>query len=200
MFNILFPSIFFSADGDYETVWQEHCQDKETLGEYAEAMKSLATEFWTKRPETRIHWCRSTCQEYFLGGGLEKSLAKDARRKHYSRQQRDSECTTESEESEAKEVSEVEAPTVSSTELAAATASNDFSDSSSNGHPTPSSEPELIFASPEQSLDERRKQVYERYPLPTYIAMWVFSSKVRLLYSSLLSLSAIPLSKAEYGC
>ena len=44
-------------------------------------MHRLATEIWTKHPETRIDWCRTVCGEYFLGGGLQKVFEKEERRK-----------------------------------------------------------------------------------------------------------------------
>ena len=46
-------------------------------------MRRLATDIWTKKPETRIHWCRNVCLDYFLNGGLEKLRQKDERRLAY---------------------------------------------------------------------------------------------------------------------
>ncbi|XP_069141999.1 S-adenosylmethionine sensor upstream of mTORC1-like isoform X2 [Argopecten irradians] len=65
---------------DFEQIWKEHCGDTETLRQYADAMHHLATDHWTKLPETRIDWCRKTILEYFHGGGLKKALDKVSRR------------------------------------------------------------------------------------------------------------------------
>ncbi|ELT89514.1 hypothetical protein CAPTEDRAFT_172681 [Capitella teleta] len=164
--------------GDYESVWQAHCQDKALLGEYADAMRSLATEFWSKRPETRIDWCRSTCVEYFHGGGLQKALAKDARRNLFRHQQEEN-----SEDSEPKDM------TLDFSEMAAASAAAssptaELSDSSGSYSQTTlsSSEPDLMFGSPEASLEDRRRKIYERYPAPLYSSISVpFEGPIRLL-------------------
>lgn len=65
--------------GDFDKIWREHCEDERTLSEYANAMKNLADNHWTKKceGEGRIDWCRSVCQEYFLGGGMKKMMEKD---------------------------------------------------------------------------------------------------------------------------
>ncbi|KAI4880696.1 hypothetical protein NFI96_018428 [Prochilodus magdalenae] len=65
--------------GDFEKIWREHCEDEQTLSEYAFAMKSLADNHWAKKceGEGRIEWCRSVCQEYFMDGGMRKVLEKD---------------------------------------------------------------------------------------------------------------------------
>ncbi|KAL2094063.1 hypothetical protein ACEWY4_011375 [Coilia grayii] len=65
--------------GDFDKIWREHCEDERTLSEYAEAMKNLADNYWTKNceGEVRIEWCRSICQEYFFAGGMKKMLEKD---------------------------------------------------------------------------------------------------------------------------
>ncbi|MBN3298366.1 SAMTR protein, partial [Amia calva] len=65
--------------GDFDKIWREHCEDEETLSEYAEAMKNLADNHWAKtcEGEGRIEWCRSVCQEYFLDGGMKRMLEKD---------------------------------------------------------------------------------------------------------------------------
>ncbi|XP_061085489.1 S-adenosylmethionine sensor upstream of mTORC1 isoform X2 [Conger conger] len=46
--------------GDFEKIWREHCEDEETLSEYAVAMKSLADTHWARacEGEGRIEWCR----------------------------------------------------------------------------------------------------------------------------------------------
>uniref|UniRef100_H3CSR8 S-adenosylmethionine sensor upstream of mTORC1 n=1 Tax=Tetraodon nigroviridis TaxID=99883 RepID=H3CSR8_TETNG len=65
--------------GDFDKIWREHCEDEQTLSEYALAMKNLADNHWTKKyeGEGRIEWCRSVCQEYFLDGGMKRMLEKD---------------------------------------------------------------------------------------------------------------------------
>lgn len=65
--------------GDFDKIWREHCEDERTLSEYANAMKNLADNHWTKKceGEGRIDWCRSVCQEYFLDGGMKKMIEKD---------------------------------------------------------------------------------------------------------------------------
>ncbi|KAF5904027.1 S-adenosylmethionine sensor upstream of mTORC1, partial [Clarias magur] len=67
--------------GDFDKIWREHCEDEQTLNEYAVAMKSLADNHWGKKcdGEGRIEWCRSVCQEYFMDGGMKKMLEKDAK-------------------------------------------------------------------------------------------------------------------------
>nr|XP_033814749.1 S-adenosylmethionine sensor upstream of mTORC1 [Geotrypetes seraphini] len=73
--------------GDFDKIWREHCEDEETLCEYAVAMKNLADNHWKKtcEGEGRIEWCRSVCQEYFLNGGKRKALEKDERRAGFDR-------------------------------------------------------------------------------------------------------------------
>ncbi|RXM36076.1 putative methyltransferase BTM2-like [Acipenser ruthenus] len=46
--------------GDFDKIWREHCEDEETLSEYAVAMKNLADNHWAKtcEGEGRIEWCR----------------------------------------------------------------------------------------------------------------------------------------------
>ncbi|XP_008309925.1 S-adenosylmethionine sensor upstream of mTORC1 isoform X2 [Cynoglossus semilaevis] len=65
--------------GDFDKIWREHCEDEQTLSEYALAMKNLADNHWAKNSEGegRIEWCRSVCQEYFLNGGMKRMLEKD---------------------------------------------------------------------------------------------------------------------------
>ncbi|KAM4601855.1 S-adenosylmethionine sensor upstream of mTORC1 isoform 3-T3 [Polymixia lowei] len=65
--------------GDFDKIWREHCEDEQTLSEYALAMKNLADNHWAKNSEGegRIEWCRSVCQEYFLDGGIKRMLEKD---------------------------------------------------------------------------------------------------------------------------
>lgn len=65
--------------GDFDKIWREHCEDERTLSEYANAMRNLADNHWTKKceGEGRIEWCRSVCQEYFLDGGMKKMMEKD---------------------------------------------------------------------------------------------------------------------------
>ncbi|KAF7246509.1 S-adenosylmethionine sensor upstream of mTORC1 [Varanus komodoensis] len=68
--------------GDFDKIWREHCEDEETLCEYAEAMKNLADNHWTKTSEGegRIEWCCSVSREYFQNGGQRKALEKDEKR------------------------------------------------------------------------------------------------------------------------
>ncbi|CAI5785417.1 S-adenosylmethionine sensor upstream of mTORC1 [Podarcis lilfordi] len=68
--------------GDFDKIWREHCEDEETLCEYAEAMKNLADNHWTKtcEGEGRIEWCCSVSREYFQNGGKRKALEKDEKR------------------------------------------------------------------------------------------------------------------------
>ncbi|KAL7982670.1 hypothetical protein Chor_010268 [Crotalus horridus] len=74
--------IFISSMGDFDKIWREHCEDEETLCEYAEAMKNLADNHWTKtcEGEGRIEWCCSVSREYFQNGGKQKALEKDEKR------------------------------------------------------------------------------------------------------------------------
>ncbi|KAM8820961.1 S-adenosylmethionine sensor upstream of mTORC1 [Eudromia elegans] len=68
--------------GDFDKIWREHCEDEETLSEYAVAMKNLADNHWAKtcEGEGRIEWCCSVCREYFQNGGKRKALEKDEKR------------------------------------------------------------------------------------------------------------------------
>ncbi|XP_015343749.1 S-adenosylmethionine sensor upstream of mTORC1 [Marmota marmota marmota] len=68
--------------GDFDKIWREHCEDEETLCEYAVAMKNLADNHWAKtcEGEGRIEWCCSVCREYFQNGGKKKALEKDEKR------------------------------------------------------------------------------------------------------------------------
>ncbi|TRY54827.1 hypothetical protein DNTS_001795, partial [Danionella cerebrum] len=67
--------------GDFDKIWREHCEDEQTLSEYATAMRNLADNHWAKKceGEGRIEWCRSVCQEYFQDGGMRRVLEKDER-------------------------------------------------------------------------------------------------------------------------
>ncbi len=77
---------FFSTDGDFDEVWEEHCKNADLLEEYAEAMHHLAIDHWDKNPDTtsRIDWCRRNCLQYFYEGGLEKALEKELKRKLFA--------------------------------------------------------------------------------------------------------------------
>ena len=73
-----------TADGDFERIWVEHCEDEACLDEYAYAMQHLATEHWaTKHPDDRIKWCYHVCKEFFIHGGLGKALEKDRRKRQH---------------------------------------------------------------------------------------------------------------------
>lgn len=52
--------MFVFPVGDFDKIWREHCEDEQTLSEYAVAMKNLADNHWTKNceGEGRIEWCR----------------------------------------------------------------------------------------------------------------------------------------------
>ncbi|MGH0127009.1 UNVERIFIED_CONTAM: hypothetical protein FKN15_071432 [Acipenser sinensis] len=56
--------------GDFDKIWREHCEDEETLSEYAVAMKNLADNHWAKTcdGEGRIEWCRRTQRPKFIKG------------------------------------------------------------------------------------------------------------------------------------
>lgn len=53
-------SLFPLSVGDFDKIWREHCEDEQTLSEYALAMKNLADNHWAKNSEGegRIEWCR----------------------------------------------------------------------------------------------------------------------------------------------
>ncbi|CAH1264785.1 BMT2 [Branchiostoma lanceolatum] len=73
--------------GDFDKIWQEHCEDEQSLSEYACAMRLLAVDHWKKTTPSdhdRIEWCRRTCYEFFRGGGLLKCLEKDDRRRQHT--------------------------------------------------------------------------------------------------------------------
>lgn len=69
-----------------QQAWKEHLERKEMLQNYARAMKTLAEEHWTKNNQgdrktlCRLEWINQVVQEYFLGGGLEKAVAKESSR------------------------------------------------------------------------------------------------------------------------
>ncbi|XP_057693649.1 S-adenosylmethionine sensor upstream of mTORC1 [Corythoichthys intestinalis] len=72
--------------GDFDKIWREHCEDEQTLSEYAVAMKNLADNHWAVscEKEGRIDWCRSVCQEYFRDGGMKRMLEKDEKSATFS--------------------------------------------------------------------------------------------------------------------
>ncbi|XP_050412706.1 S-adenosylmethionine sensor upstream of mTORC1 isoform X1 [Patella vulgata] len=69
-----------SNDGDFHEVWESHCQNKELLAEYADAMHQLATDHWERKRETRIDWCYETIMSYFHHGGLKKIFEKEIKK------------------------------------------------------------------------------------------------------------------------
>ena len=75
--------IVIIAPENYQQVWHNHVNDVDLLTNYADAMHRLATDVWSKRPDTRIHWCRLVCQEYFKDGGLRKIRDKSQRKRKY---------------------------------------------------------------------------------------------------------------------
>ncbi|KAM9814990.1 S-adenosylmethionine sensor upstream of mTORC1 isoform 2-T2 [Syngnathus typhle] len=72
--------------GDFDKIWREHCEDEQTLSEYAVAMKNLADNHWAVNceKEGRIDWCHSVCQEYFRDGGMKRMLEKDEKSASFS--------------------------------------------------------------------------------------------------------------------
>lgn len=79
-----------TADGDYEKIWNEHCEDEVSLGEYAYAMQHLAQEHWSaKHADDRIKWCHDACIEYFFQGGMKTVLEKDRRRRVHHGQRKE---------------------------------------------------------------------------------------------------------------
>ncbi|XP_061532561.1 S-adenosylmethionine sensor upstream of mTORC1 isoform X1 [Phycodurus eques] len=72
--------------GNFDKIWREHCEDEQTLSEYAVAMKNLADNHWAANceKEGRIEWCRSVCQEYFWDGGMKRMLEKDEKSPSFS--------------------------------------------------------------------------------------------------------------------
>ncbi len=63
---ILYCIVSCILAGDLAGTWRAHVQDESLLSEYADAMHHLATEHWSKKPETRIDWCRHVCHQYLL--------------------------------------------------------------------------------------------------------------------------------------
>ncbi|XP_041457773.1 S-adenosylmethionine sensor upstream of mTORC1-like [Lytechinus variegatus] len=85
-----FYSLYDTAGGDYEKIWNEHCEDEVSLGEYAYAMQHLAQEHWSaKHADDRIKWCHDACIEYFFQGGMKTVLDKDRRRREHHRQRKE---------------------------------------------------------------------------------------------------------------
>ncbi|XP_065184810.1 S-adenosylmethionine sensor upstream of mTORC1-like isoform X1 [Sycon ciliatum] len=66
----------------WSRVWAEHCDDKEQLEKYSQAMRGLACSVWKSRGQSRLSWCVDTCREYFrdADGGLRQMLRKEHRR------------------------------------------------------------------------------------------------------------------------
>ena len=84
--NIICPLLhaFSEANGDYKKVWENHCNDKETLEEYASAMRMLAINHWMKQaPEGRVEWCYKAATEFFKGEGLKKLMEKHRRKREF---------------------------------------------------------------------------------------------------------------------
>ena len=75
--------IVIIAPENYQQVWHNHVNDVGLLTGYADAMHRLATDVWSKRPDTRIDWCRLVCQEYFKDGGLRKIRDKSQRKRKF---------------------------------------------------------------------------------------------------------------------
>ncbi|KAK3589494.1 hypothetical protein CHS0354_030617 [Potamilus streckersoni] len=83
----------YKDSSSFEQLWEEHCQNKQTLSQYADAMHHLAVDHWAKHPGTRIVWTRDTVLEYFFKGGLNKQREKDERRKMHCSGKDDSEAS-----------------------------------------------------------------------------------------------------------
>ena len=81
------------ANGDHKKVWENHCNDKESLEEYALAMHMLAVNHWTKQaPEGRVEWCYKMAIEFFKGEGLKKLIEKQRRKRQFSGDVRECYC------------------------------------------------------------------------------------------------------------
>ncbi|RDD43815.1 putative methyltransferase BTM2-like protein [Trichoplax sp. H2] len=72
---------------DFDNIWQEHCNQSDTLQKYAAAMHHLAVDNWQRlgepQEENRIFWCKNVIMEYYFNGILQKILTKQARRLFY---------------------------------------------------------------------------------------------------------------------
>lgn len=87
------------ANGDFHSVWQEHCCNLSLLQQYSQSMKELAVEHWAGNNLRRIEWCKDICVEYFYHGGYEKCLRKDCRRVFFNLDQhQDCGCQTDAED------------------------------------------------------------------------------------------------------
>ena len=81
----------YSSAGDADAVWKSHMEDTQVLNQYAESMRALATNHWTKNASTRIDWCRDAAIDYFHGGGLERALEKDRKKREREDKRREGE-------------------------------------------------------------------------------------------------------------
>lgn len=89
----------FAANGDFESVWKEHCSNTSLLRKYSTSMKELAVEHWGENNLRRMEWCKNVCVEYFFEGGCEKCLKKDCRRILFNLEQhQDCGCLPEAED------------------------------------------------------------------------------------------------------
>ena len=94
-------SVSYKANGDHKKVWESHCTDKESLEEYASAMRTLAVNHWTKQaPEGRVEWCYKTATDFFRGGGLKKLMEKQRRRRQFSEDVKECCCCFETRDTE----------------------------------------------------------------------------------------------------
>jgi len=74
-----------AKEKDMSLVWKSHLENADVLKQYAEAMKNMAQNKWDKGStgQSRIKWCEDICDSFFNGGGLQKQLDKDERRRGY---------------------------------------------------------------------------------------------------------------------
>ena len=69
---------------DPDSIWNKHLEKETELASYSNAMKTLATQHWTKGPEqnSRIHWIHTKLKTYYTDqdcGRIARRLAKKAK-------------------------------------------------------------------------------------------------------------------------
>ncbi|XP_076063107.1 S-adenosylmethionine sensor upstream of TORC1 [Oratosquilla oratoria] len=75
-----------------DKIWDEHLQIQEDLQQYADAMKELATNHWSKNPSniSRVEWVYQSVMDYFCAGVMHRNQAKEKRkRKHFEETEED---------------------------------------------------------------------------------------------------------------
>ncbi|KAK3929042.1 S-adenosylmethionine sensor upstream of mTORC1 [Frankliniella fusca] len=68
-----------------EDAWREHCEKREVLKSYSQAMRKLATEHWdknsadeqNKKAISRVKWIVEQCEDYFFTGKKLKAFQKE---------------------------------------------------------------------------------------------------------------------------